>query len=239
MKKSLLCSALLCHGVLAMISSSLYAEPSALTADGAKSKQVAKPTDSSVSKAQATPASAALPQTATTPAQPINCNYHIPSETSHIDSSLVMQWAEKAAQQSFDFNHTTLDKQLTELKSCYTDPGWKSFYDALQKSGNIKAIQAQNLMVSSMVNGTPSVKDLKDNQWKVNLLLHVVYQNENEKLTQPLTVELLIGRKLSGDLGIMQIIASPPRQETSAVANTPTPSGQANASPVPPTGKQS
>jgi len=39
--------------------------------------------------------------------------------------------------------------------------------------------------------------------------LQVVYQNDKEKLTQKLNVDLLIGRKMSGDLGIMQMIAIP------------------------------
>ena len=50
---------------------------------------------------------------------------------------------------------------------------------------------------------------IKDNQWKASVPLQVVYQNDKEKLTQLLTVNLLIGRKISGDLGIMQMIATP------------------------------
>lgn len=141
--------------------------------------------------------------------QPIDCNYRIPAETTRVEQSLVIQWAEKATQQSFDFDHGTMDQQLSTLKACYTDQGWQSFNDALQKSGNMKAIQTQKLMVNGLVDGKSAITEIKENQWKLSIPLQVVYQNEKEKLTQLLNVDLIVGRKTSGDLGIMQIIASP------------------------------
>ena len=98
---------------------------------------------------------------------------------------------------------------MGSLKNCYTDQGWQGFNEALQKSGNITAIKSQNLTVSSQVDGDLKLNAIKDNQWKVTIPLQVVYQNDKEKLTQLLTVDLLIGRKISGDLGIIQMIAAP------------------------------
>ncbi|NSL17842.1 DotI/IcmL/TraM family protein [Tatlockia micdadei] len=132
-----------------------------------------------------------------------------------------MKWAEKAAEQSFDFDYNTMDSQLAALKSCYTEQGWQGFNDALQKSGNLNAIKSQQLTVSSMVNGESKITELKDNQWKVIIPMQVVYQNDKEKLTQPLTVNLVVGRKISGDLGIMQMIAIP-SQTTSTGNEAPT-----------------
>jgi hypothetical protein len=165
-------------------------------------------TDSSIVKPAATTAPAAI-TTSSPPTQPINCNYKIPAETTKIEQTVISQWAEKAALQSFDFDNATIDKQLAALKSCFTDQGWQSFNDALQKSGNLNAIKSQKLMVSSMLNGKSTSSEMKENQWKVSVPLQVVYQNDKEKLTQSLTVDIVVGRKISGDLGIMQMIASP------------------------------
>lgn len=150
----------------------------------------------------------------------INCNYHIPAETAKIEPQLVLKWAEKATTQSFEFHYNTLKEQLTALKTCYTDPGWVGFNEALQKSGNLNAIQTQQLEVNSMVTAPGQIMEIKDNQWKVSLPLQVVYQNEKEKLIQPLTVNLIVGRKVSGDLGIMQMIAIPRTTSTSSVSTT-------------------
>lgn len=156
-----------------------------------------------------------------TPEPVINCKYRIPADTSTIQQSLISTWAGKAAVQSFEFNPATIDEELIDLKSCYTDQGWQGFNDALKKSGNIEAIKAQHLTVSSQVDGEVKVTVVKDNQWKVNVPVQVVYQNDKEKLTQLLTIDLLIGRKISGDLGIMQMIAAP-RQAGNAEPPLPT-----------------
>lgn len=144
-----------------------------------------------------------------TPIPVINCDYSIPLTTKIIDETTLSTWASKAAVQSFEFTPSEFDDQLKKLKACYTDLGWQGFHDALEKSGNIKSIQSQSLTVTSQVEGQLTVKPVKENQWKVTLPLQVVYQNTKERLTQQLTIDLLIGRKNTGDLGIMQIIAIP------------------------------
>ncbi len=139
----------------------------------------------------------------------INCEYHIPDTTTTIDNNIVTQWAEHALIQAFDFDPKTMDAQITKLKTCFTDQGWLGYIDALQKSGNDKAIKAQNFVVSSQVDGKIIFNHPKDNQWNITLPLEVVYQNPQEKLTQSLLVDLLIERKINGDLGIAQLVAKP------------------------------
>jgi hypothetical protein len=160
----------------------------------------------------------------TPPPQPIDCQYHIAPKTSTVENSVITTWSQNAAVQSFDFSPTSFDMQLEKLKPCFTEQGWEGFNDALQKSGNINAIKNQNLNVSSQVDGEVKLTPIKENQWKLNVPLQVVYQNNTEKLTQLLSVDLLVGRKTSGDLGIMQIIATP---------RNPTPTNSAGLSGTP------
>lgn len=151
-------------------------------------------------------------QVETTPAKQepiVNCNFHISANTPRVDESIVSTWTERAIMQAFDLNYVDIDTQLGALKPCFTDQGWQGFNDALLQSGNIKAIKAQQLTVSSQMDGALTITSSKENLWKVTIPLQVVYQNNKEKLTQRLTIDLLIGRKLSGDLGIMQMIAVP------------------------------
>lgn len=198
------------------------APPAATTTEVVPAPTTNAPTSpaTSVPPTTATPNNSNIPATSTTtvaptpaptslPNQPINCNYHIPPTTTQIDSGLVTKWSEQAVKQSFDLDHETAQEQLALLKNCYTEQGWQSFNDALVKSGNINAIKSQKLNASSMVDGKTTISILKENQWRVTVSLQVVYQNTEEKLTQPLSVDLVVGRKPSGDLGIMQIIAVP------------------------------
>ena len=142
-------------------------------------------------------------------AAPIDCNMKIDINNNNIETNLLLEWAKQAALQSFHFSPTDIDNELNTLKACYTDQGWQGFQDALKKSGNLIAIKTQQFNVSANIVGTPEIQTVGNNQWKVTLDLNVVYQNDKEKLTQDLMASILIGRKISGDLGIMQIIAIP------------------------------
>lgn len=139
----------------------------------------------------------------------INCNYPIPANIQTIDPAILEAWAQAALMQSFEFNARDLDTQLEQLKPCFTEQGFQSFYDALKASGNIDEIKAQNLTISSQVNGKLSITPIRDNQWKVIIPLQVIYQNDKQKITQLLLVELLVGRRAAGNLAIMQVIATP------------------------------
>ncbi|MCX7116067.1 MAG: DotI/IcmL/TraM family protein [Gammaproteobacteria bacterium] len=138
----------------------------------------------------------------------IDCTYAISPQVTQINPSIITKWASKAAEQAFTFESTQINAQLEQLKLCFTNQGWTGFKDALNKSGNLPAIQSQGLTMSAMTQGTPVLTETKTNEWKVSFPLQVVYQNKQQKLTQDLNIELLIGRKLTGDLGIMQLIAS-------------------------------
>lgn len=171
------------------------------------------------------------------PAPVINCEYKIPATTKHIDQSLVSSWSEKAVVQAFDFDPASVDTQMQKLKACFTEQGWTGFNSALEKSGNLEAIKTQKLTVSSQVDGQLQFTETKDNQWKIILPLQVVYQNDKEKVTQLLNVNLTVGRKLSGDLGITQMIATPRMPNTAQQPGgvTPNATAPANAAPGTPT----
>lgn len=164
------------------------------------------------------------PVSSNTPASPtlLDCNYHISAEKSKIDPTLVMQWAQKAIQQTFTLDPEKMDAQLDKLKACYTDQGWKSYIDAFKKSGNMDAIKAQKLNMSSLVGGQATITQIKENQWKVVIPLDVVYQNAQEKISQILTINLVVSRKMSGDLGIIQVVASPRQTVTTNTNNAAT-----------------
>lgn len=211
MKKTLVCSAL-----LAMMSSSGWAEENPVPA--VEQTPVTAPSSVVAPAPQSNPVTTQpqAPVAAETNLT-INCSYRLPLETKTIDTTLVKTWAEKAAVQSFTFTPAQLDGQISGLQPCFTEQGWSSFNSALQKSGNMDAIKSQNLSVTSKIDDMSQLVELKDSQWKVTIPMQVVYQNDKEKVTQSLNVDLMIGRKTSGDLGIMQIIATP---RTAAPAQT-------------------
>lgn len=226
MKKTMLWGAL-----CMIISSQLSAEPVNQTNAAQPASKPNAASNPTTPPTSATSTPAAEKNATTTPeAKPviINCDYKIPAETKQVEQDLVIAWGEKAIIQAFDFDSTTIDGQMQKLQSCFTDQGWQGFNNALQKSGNIEAIKTQKLTVSSQLDGKVEVLEAKDNQWKIAVPLQVVYQNDKEKVTQLLHLNVTIGRKVSGDLGIMQMVATP---RTEATNN---PSQPAASTPVQP-----
>ena len=198
--------------------SSLSFADAATTSDGTSeqttsaSNATETPTEPEASTKTETPEKApAKTEEATTPESPIaiNCSYKVPKDMSTIDPTLIKQWAEHAAIQSFQFDPTNLKSELAALKDCYTDQGWKAFNEALKTSGNLEAIQSNNLKVTSKIRGTSNVQDVKEKQWKVSIPMDVSYKNKEKQLLQSLNVDLLISLQKSGLFGIMQVIAVP------------------------------
>lgn len=147
------------------------------------------------------------------PAPQINCQYKIPASQTQIDSSLVKTWVSKAIEQSFDFSPATIDTQLEALQDCFTKHGWEGFQSAFHASGNLEAIKQHHFTVSSQIDGSVTLSSTKENHWKAMIPLQVVYQNDKEKLTQLLNIDAVIGRKVSGELGLIQVIAVPRTKE--------------------------
>lgn len=123
---------------------------------------------------------------------------------------LVKTFAEKTAIQTFSYDYKHSASQQEELESCYTPAGWRSFSDALKKSGNLRAAIDEKLFVSAKVNG--EVKLIDSNKfapnWKILVPLVVRYENETHYFEQYLKVKLVIGID-NQHLGVEQIIASP------------------------------
>lgn len=226
MKKSMLaCALLLTYTASYADDTSLSpTAPSPQTAPtgGTAPATTAAPTTSPAAATTTTPATTqpgAAPTTGATnltpPTQPttqtISCNFHFPANIT-IPQSVVQMWAEKAVVQTFDYNSENVDLKLQTLKACFTDPGWIGFTSALDQSGNLSSIRAQKLTVSAQMDGLAATNPLKENQWRVTLPLEVVYQNKQDKVTQLLSIDLIVARKVSGDLGIQQIIASPRKE---------------------------
>lgn len=139
----------------------------------------------------------------------MNCNYKIPLETKKVEQNIVLDWSKNAVIQAFSFKAEALDDQIKKLQACFTEQGWTGFNNALQKSGNIEAIKSQKLSLNSQLDGLALVTEVKDAQWKLSIPIVVEYQNDKEKVSQLLSIDLTVNRKASGDLGISQMIASP------------------------------
>ncbi len=212
MKKTLCLSTLFCY----LVSNNLLAAttvPSTETTPSAALTTVAK-TAPSTNKAASATAATAAPATSTTTStvtniatvRSIDCLYQISNNP--VSEKELSLWAQYAAVKAFDYRFDQLDTQLQKLKSCFTEQGWAGFTKALVQSGNLSIIKDQKLTVSSQISGQSVISSTKDGQWQIIVPIDVVYQNNLEKFTQSLAVMMIVTKKSSSELGIVQLIAT-------------------------------
>ncbi|PNV26509.1 hypothetical protein xavtCFBP7764_23315 [Xanthomonas citri] len=82
--------------------------------------------------------------------------------------------------QANNYNFVDFQKQLTQAQECFTEAGWNQFATALNKSGTLKTVREQRLIVSSHATGAPviSQKGLRSGvyTWEVQVPIQVTYQ---------------------------------------------------------------
>ncbi|MCC5791505.1 MAG: DotI/IcmL family type IV secretion protein [Legionellaceae bacterium] len=190
--------------------------------------------------AVAQPAEGAAAATPETVVGKIDCNLTYPADKKDIAPEVIQRWAEQATLQTFTMQPDQLDQQLAALEKCFTVTGWQGFKNALEKSGNLKAIKEENLNVSALVNGQLAIQDSQDDQWSVVVPVDVTYKNDKTAINQALTVNLTITRKEDGGFGIMQVIAAPKEdlQRAQQPAAQPQPATQAQPATEPAQGAQ-
>ncbi len=217
MKKSMLACAL----VLAYSATNAAGQLEVVTTTPAVNTETPSTGSTATPSSTTAPTATTTAATTTAPTAPVvleptpqnmSCQFHFPANTTIPDNVLKM-WVEKAAVQTFDYSSDNLDIKLQQLKACFTDAGWIGFTTAIDQSGNLISIRKQKLAVSAQVDGAISINPIKENHWRLTLPMQVVYQNKQDKVTQLLTMEIVVARKMSGDLGIDQIIASPRQAE--------------------------
>jgi len=79
-----------------------------------------------------------------------------------------------------NYNFVDYQKQLTQAQECFTEDGWNQFATALNKSGTLKTVREQRLIVSAHATGAPviSQKGLRKGvyTWDVQIPIQITYQ---------------------------------------------------------------
>lgn len=130
------------------------------------------------------------------------------------NTQLVIEFAQKAAIETFTYDYKDKKDQWFELEKCYTKLGWKSFESAVSRSGNNQSVYDEKLFVSAKIDGKPEL--LAENEiapsWKIMIPLKVKYENQTHYLEQTLKVKLVVSIEKEA-LGVDQIIASPSQEK--------------------------
>jgi hypothetical protein len=62
--------------------------------------------------------------------------------------------------------------------------------------------------MTSEINGVAEFIETREDYWVIALPLKVTYKNDTMRVSQLLNLQLTVGRKTNGELGVMQLIAT-------------------------------
>lgn len=115
-----------------------------------------------------------------------------------LSTDYILQWASLAVRQSYNLNFVSVEKQLNDIRSYFTPAGLTSFLNALDGSSLVRTIQANKLIVSAVVSGTPMVtaRGLVYGRfmWRVELPVVVTFTSASETKHKKMIVNMLITR---------------------------------------------
>jgi intracellular multiplication protein IcmL len=137
------------------------------------------------------------------------------SLTKPVSDESVLVWANEAAVSVYSYNFASYRKNLQDASAYFTPTGWKTYMQALQQSGKLKAVIEKKLVVSAVATGAPLIlkKSLEQGRftWTVEIPMLVTYQSAHAQRNYPSIITMTIVRipPHSGkrNLGITKFIA--------------------------------
>ena len=116
----------------------------------------------------------------------------------------LLDWAQIATRTAFNIDFANYKQQMAKSEHLFTTGAWRQFQKSLVKTGLLKAVIDQKLVMQAVVTGTAVIVAEGVFQgrymWKVQLPLLVNYSSASTQQKTNLVINLTIARVL--DLGI-------------------------------------
>lgn len=122
----------------------------------------------------------------------------IPLNQPNLSDRSVLQWASTAVVSIFTYNFVNYRQAFQDNKQYFTDPGWRSFLNAVQQSKDLSTVQDKKLVVSAVLSSAPIVTNeyvLNGRYtWKLQLPVMVTYQSLSEDFHDNFVVAMTVQR---------------------------------------------
>ena len=128
----------------------------------------------------------------------------------------VLDWFRIAVVESLTMSFTDYKVRLQSNKRFFTDAGWDSFKQAIERASLVETVQDRKLVTSVVPTGAPVILEsnvLRNGRfgWRVEMPVLVSYESASTRETQKFTIVAVIVRRPEVEsprgLGISQIVA--------------------------------
>ena len=127
----------------------------------------------------------------------------------------VLNWVTQVISQAYSLSFANYRQQLNDIKSNFTDSGWRGFQQAIENTDYLDSLLENQLVTSAVPRGAPIVvaQGLIGSiyGWRIQLPLLVTYKSASINRHQELLVEITVVRRPAHEdpigLGIEKIFA--------------------------------
>lgn len=128
----------------------------------------------------------------------------------------VLSWTTQVITRAYSVSFANHEQQLADIRPNFTEPGWRGFEQALNRSGFVEKILSQQFVSSAVPQSAPVVvaEGLVDGAyaWRLQVPILVTYQSASSQTSQTVNVQVTVVRRPETEnpkgLGIAQIVAN-------------------------------
>lgn len=140
----------------------------------------------------------------------------VPVNEPLVSDAALLSWVTETVTRAHTYDYANWRQQLQDVSDSFTPAGWSNFQKALVESGNLKAIERKQLVLTAVPSGAPVITARGvlngSYSWQIEVPILVSYQSSSETLNTPLMVKVLVQRVPTSDstkgIGIAQFVAS-------------------------------
>lgn len=126
----------------------------------------------------------------------------------------VLNWVTEVVTKSYSMSFANYAQQLSDIKSNFTDAGWRGYEQALERGGFIERLLSQQYVTTAVPNQAPVIvaEGLVNGVygWRLQVPLTVTFQSASANTSQTIQVEVTVVRRPETEnpkgLGIAQIV---------------------------------
>jgi hypothetical protein len=133
-----------------------------------------------------------------------------PLDRPNMSNASVLQWTAATIRKAYAINWRNYASHLDEISDHFTTRAWNQFGSSLKNSGNLAKIKAARMVGWVQPNGAARIINRgvigPYYTWLIIDPITVHYENQNEQITDPLTVKIYVRRAAFGHDGAGVVI---------------------------------
>lgn len=149
----------------------------------------------------------------------ISCLSRMPNQDQRQRAEFIKKFSAYVSRHAFVIPNKNIRQHIRQIEPCFSADGWMEFERAIAQSGNTKIIEARGYEGTGIIEGDITIfHKVGSNVWETDTPITIVYQNQENRVRQRLTVRLKIQERPQGIVEVIQVVGVPRKAITAPPA---------------------